>query len=668
MAIRINRNTRIKGTESKAVIIAAENLARDISCVFRETKMEGAGIYLKRETHKPECFSLQVSEGSLEVRASDELGFIYGLYEISRSILGISDFWFWNDQPIISSDEILVPKVFCFHSQPYRIKYRGWFVNDEVLLHSWSVDRKKDMPWMMVFETLLRCGGNMVIPGTDRNSEYYRKMAAEMGLYITHHHAEPLGAEMFSRVYPKLVPSYAQYPEKFEALWIQSIKKQKDAKVIWNLGFRGQGDRPFWEDDPYCENDEARGHMMSQLIRIQYDLVRRFYPGAECCTYLYGETMELYCKGYLILPPDVIRIWSDNGYGKMVSRRQENHNPRIPALPERKKGKMNGIYYHVSFYDLQAANHVTMLSNSPEFVKRELQTVLECGGEDYWIVNCSNIKPHIYYLDFIEEMWKTGNIDIEKHRQLYAERYYGIVNGKHVAACIDAYFEHALAFGKWEDEHAGEQFPNYITRIFISQYMKNKNQRAQELLWATDAKHLREQLMWYKELCKKGKDSYGEYLSQCQKIMCDLSASGLILFQDTLLMQAQIQYFCYNGAFLICQAIENALYGDYMKAFYEAGKARREYRKADSSMRDREHGKWHLFYSNECLTDIKHTAWVIQGLMSCLRNLGDGPYYYKWQREFLYSEEDKRVILITNMENHLEDERLFEIMEEKWGD
>ena len=85
-------------------------------------------------------------------------------------------------------------------------------------------------------------------------------------------------------------------------------------------------------------------------------------------------------------------------------------------------------------------------------------------------------------------------------------------------------------------------------------------------------------------------------------------------------------------------------------------------------MRDREHGKWHDFYANECLTDIKQTAWVLEGLMSYIRNLGDGPHFYLWQREFLYSEEDRRVVLVCNMENHLKDLELYELMEERYGD
>ena len=56
----------------------------------------------------------------------------------------------------------------------------------------------------------------------------------------------------------------------------------------------------------------------------------------------------------------------------------------------------------------------------------------------------------------------------------------------------------------------------------------------------------------------------------------------------------------------------------------------------------------------------------IEGLMSYVRNLEDGPHYYKWQREYLYSEEDRRVMLVMNMENHLRDEEIFELMKERF--
>lgn len=656
------------------ILRAATNLKRDIEkCCVKISrtniqKTSKVDIRLKAGNQMKECYTLYLEEENLVIESSDAMGFVYGLYGVSKEILGIQPFWFWNDQQMELKKEYKIPKDFYYESRPFAVSLRGWFINDEVLLHTWRIGRKKDTPWEMVFEALLRCGGNMVIPGTDKNSIKYRQLASDMGLSITHHHSEPLGSEMFARAYPKLTPSFEKYPEKFRQLWQEGIDKQYGMKVVWNIGFRGQGDVPFWDNDPRYDTKKARGELMSLLTKEQYDMVKSKYPDALCCTNLYGETMELYKDGYFKLPEDVIKIWADNGFGKMVTRRQENHNPRIPALPPKKekdRGK-NGIYYHVSFYDLQAANHMTMLPNPPEFVKKELKKVLERGADDYWIINCSNVKPHIYYLDFIAQMWKTGDIDIEKHRREYFSTYYGAENEILLTKIHKDYFKYALAYGPHEDDHAGEQFSNHVARMFIHQFVKDRKKKADDLLWATDAQSLEEQIEWYRKLCESAVKNYSQYMRECEKTDSLITDKGRILYRDSIFLQAKIYHECYQGALEVCKSLLYGIREEYQKSFYHAGMAKLHYKAADIAMRSREHGKWHEFYANECLTDMKQTAWVLEGMMSYVRNLGDGPHYYQWQRDFLYAEEDRRVMLVMNMENHLTDEELFELMREKW--
>ena len=667
MSHQINRNTMVFADNcERSVRRAIEVLYRDIKKTCRETEAGGMNIRLVHRELPTEQFHIRVANSEVQIQAGDDLGFIYGLYEISRAVLGVNDFWFWNDQVFEQQSGFPVAADYQCDLQPYRVSYRGWFVNDEVLIHTWSVNRCQDEPWEMVFEALLRCGGNMVIPGTDRNGARYHELAIEMGLYVTHHHAEPLGAEMFARAYPSLNPSFAEHREKFIGLWSDAIQWQKEEKIVWNLGFRGQGDCPFWVNDPQYDTQESRGQLISELIGYQYELVKAADPHAVCCTNLYGETMELYQEGMLTLPDEIIKIWADNGYGKMVSRRQGNHNPRIPALPSKGSSSKNGIYYHVSFYDLQAANHITMLQNSPDFVRKELLQVLEHGGDDYWLVNCSNVKPHVYFLDLVAAMWRDGDTSVEEHRSSYIRRYYGENQADLVAQCFKLYPQYAVAYGDWEDEKAGEQFNNHVPRMFVSDYMKNEK-RSEEMLWAVDADSLREQLVWYENLCRQAVDGYQQYLKKCEETAAVLTGAEECLFRDSLLLQVQLQKLCYSGAYLTCRSLLLALDGDYKMAFYQAGKAREQYLAADCAMRSREHGKWKNFYANECLTDIKQTAWVLQGLMSYLRNLGDGPHFFKWQKEYLYAEEDRRILLILNMENHLTDEELYQLMEEREG-
>ena len=535
MEMQINVNTKIIYMDSAVPVMRAiENVKRDIRKVCCDSDEKGCDIVLIMENMQAEQFEIKCDNNMLVIYASDTLGFVYGLYHISRDILGVLPFWFWNDQVFIKKKGCRISGEYAYTSKPYAVKYRGWFVNDEVLIHKWYVDRKKDMPWEMVFEALLRCGGNLVIPGTDKNSHIYRDLAADMGLRITHHHAEPLGAPMFARRYPELTPSYDEYPEKFHELWKEGIDEQKKLDVIWNLGFRGQGDCPFWDNDPRYQTSESRGELMGKLIGLQRDYVQNEIPDAQYCTNLYGETMELYRDGYLKLPDDVIKIWADNGFGKMVTRRQGNHNPRIPALPKENNTGRHGIYYHVSFYDLQAANHITMLPNKPKLVHSELKKVLEHHVKDYWIINCSNVKPHVYYLDFIANMWRDGDVDIDKHLKGYIASYYGEDHITEIAECFRQYWQHALKYGEHEDDHAGEQFANHVARMLISQFMKDKSQRAEDLLWACDDKTLEGQVEWYKKLCAKGKESYEQLLCCYEKLDARLIDHERILFEDSL--------------------------------------------------------------------------------------------------------------------------------------
>lgn len=644
---------------------AAAALMRDIRNICQPGKNPGMNIRLQTVDLPAEAYKI-VAGQEIVICAGDALGFVYGLYRISHDILGVEPFWFWNDQPLKKAAGYPVPAGWTAKSKPCAVRYRGWFVNDEVLLNAWYLDGSKDKPWEMVFEALLRLGGNLVIPGTDRNAHKYDTLAADFGLYITHHHAEPLGARMFLRAYPDLTPAYSEHPDLFEGLWQEAVDKQKSRPTVYNLGFRGQGDRPFWTDDPQFATPESRGRLMSALIRKQYDLVKASIPDAPCCTNLYGETMELYQQGHLDLPEDVIKIWADNGFGKMVTRRQNNHNPRIRALPQEGASGAHGLYYHASFYDLQAASQMTMLPNPPEFVRRELTEALSLGVKDYWIINCSNVKPHVYTLDLIAALWRDGDVDTEQHLLDYCARYYDAENAELAAKCFRTWYDNALFYGDHEDERAGEQFANHCARMLVSQWMKNPASPAPDMRWAIDAPTLKAQVKWYREKCVQGVENYTATLRTCQRTMLDMTQPGATLMQDTVAMQVELLQKTYQGSVYAMDSLLRAMEEDWLTAFYLAGKAKAAYLAADRVMRDREHGKWHLYYANDCQADVKQSAWLMGVLMGVLRNNGDGPHFFHWQRRFIDTPEDAQIMLILNMENHLDNDELFALMDARW--
>lgn len=692
----------------EAVYQAAADLQRDIAKVFTAGGRND-GAYVEQHNDggagsdnsaieiafaadvATEAYIVQVTANRLQVLASDDLGAVYGLYAISRELLGVSDLWFWNDQQFDPIPAAQVPSNFRLSSPAMAVRFRGFFINDEVLLSDWSIAGDLEAPWQAAFEALLRLGGNLVIPGSGQGREPRFAAAAARGLWVTQHHTTPLGARMFADAYPGLAPQWPEQRDKFEALWQDAIAAANppDPKVIWTLGFRGQGDLPFWANDPRYTTDSARGELLSQIINRQYELVQAAIPGAPCCAYLYGEAMELYRGGHLDIPDNVVLIWSDNGYGRMVSRRQGNHNPRIPALPDPSRAGRQGIYYHVSFYDLQAANHITPLSVDPQLVADELAAVLASGGSEVWIINCSNIKPHVYLLSLIAEIWRTGPVDVNQFTTAYARRYYGDLAAPAVVAAITEYWQAAIKYGAHWDDVGGEQLLNHVPRMLAVAFLADRQQPCPELAWLSEAGSLgdagsrccdeslgaagslstadslpeagslQEQVALVRGLAAPAAARYRKLAAQIEVSALQLPPAPARLLRDSWLLATQVLGHCAQATVELCDALDAAWAGDYLQAFYHAGLAAESYDAANSAMRAREHGKWLGFWRNDCLVDVKHSAAVMRTLLGYFRALGDGPHYHGWKRQFLYPPNERDVMVITNMENHETDAEMF---------
>lgn len=663
----LNANTKIVyHDERKAVQNAVSILERDIKKSFFESGKPGGAIVLVQILGmSDEDFTIETEDDDLTILAEGELGFVYGLLYISEKFLGIKPFWFWLDQKIEKTAEVIVPNGE-YKPEKKAVKYRGWFINDEVLIMKWAVNGDSEEPWRMAFEALLRCGGNAVIPGTDKNSRIYRRLASDMGLWITQHHAEPLGAEMFIREYPGETPNYFENKEKFHKLWRASIEEQKDMKVIWSLGFRGQGDCAFWEHDTSgrYDTDEKRGALISEIIELQRQMVLEKVEKPVFCTNLYGEIMELYDGGYVSFDNDIIKVSADNGFGKMVTRRQGNKNLRVSAMPQ-KPVEHGGIYYHVSFYDLQAANHITMLPNTVDFVNSELDAVNAMNMNDFWIINCSNIRPHAYFLDAVAKKWSGIAVSDAQHSMDFAKTYYG--GNKNAAACLRDYHKMVIAFGENEDEHAGEQFYTENTRVLANHFIRGNMKQCGSLIWLTGDRELDEQTEIFSDICKRALPGMEAYLAQCEKTGAELGGAEKDLFNSIILLQAKLHYHGCRGAAMLADAYAEYKNKNYFAAFMMLGDCAAEFDAANSAMRNSEYGVWEGFYYNECFADYKHTAYVVRKLMGLAREFGDNASHWKWQREVIYSPTDKGVLTLLLWENHLEDTELYEAAKKRIG-
>lgn len=651
----------IDNMSSTAIQHAVSIFSRDFEKVFSAPPIFAAEgevkIYRDDTILYAEQFAVDVQMDKVSVRYKDELGAVYALLYMSRKFLGVDDFWFWaekephkNNKIQITEGEYVSPKA--------RVRYRGWFVNDEVCLIGWSkVYPPSKEIWECVFETLLRLGGNMVIPGTDLpRSGCHFDTASEMGLYITHHHAEPLGAEMFLRAYPEEDASYDKNPQLFEKLWADAVEKYKDKKIVWTLGFRGQGDAPFWHNDPKYTTDEARGEVIRKVIDKQYEMICEKVENPVCAVYLYGEITELYEGGYLKLPKDFIKIWSDNGYGKMVTRRQGRHNPRIPSLP--KEDGKHGLYYHITFHDLQASSHLCMLGNPPELVNSELDTAFSSGADEYLLLNCGNIRPHIYMLDLVAQKWRSGEVDIDEFKSDFAKRYF---RGNESAArmCYDKYFTVTPKYGVNDDDRGGDEFFTHPARCIITQWIKYDNNNAcSGLIWAAGDKPFDEQIDWYKNICGKSAEDFQSLYNKCAE-----AAQGLIDYQkpffiDNIMFQAGLMMYTARGCVKICEAHEIYVQGNLPRTFVVLSDAIDEFKNALALMRAAEHGKWENFYSADWLTNVAVTAEELSALRKWIRMKGDAPDYFRWYKNYVMPKTERSIYLENTQRRTLDDDEL----------
>lgn len=662
MSFRLTLSTEVVMDETLPPLRnAAAILRRDMASVLTGHGARNRIILRQDASIAPQSWRMTVTEDEVDIRHGDALGGVYALLHISCAALGVTPLWFWNDQllPTMAAAELPCGTVV---APMYAVRYRGWFINDEVLLDGWkqSVDEKQ-LVWRMAFEALLRCGGNMIIPGTDRHGDGLDILASDMGLTLTQHHAELLGAEMFGRRWPELKGSYRLYPEKFEQLWWESALRLRGREVIYAIGFRGQGDGPFWGEDDAFDTDEKRGAEVSRIMRRQMEIVRAVEPEAKFCTNLYGEMMHLYRVGALQVPDGVVKIWADNGYGRMLSRRQGRANPRVDAMPRHEPGE-NGVYFHAGFYDLQAANHITQLQIPPQRIAEELNEIYSNGADAYWIINCGSIKPHLYILDLIREAWTSGRVDAVSHAARYARTYLG---AETAAPLLTGYADCAVAYGSHPDDLAGDQYYHHAARLLGWQLMRGVTAPAEGLLWAEAGNTVFDQARGLAGRCEPSIPRWESYIARCRETAAAMPPRGARLLQDTLLMNAQVHLAGCRMLVQLGEAFSAWEQGAFDRAFLRTGDALAAAREGYACMRAAEHDGWQHYYGNDCFANLRLTVDALEKLRGWIRTVHDGPSYWGWERKWLMDPREVRICLQTHRHCQLTDEALYNAMKEQ---
>jgi hypothetical protein len=408
---------------------AAKDLQSDFAKVFGRTPQivdgfQDAGplaIFIGQRDHIPaglncattsdrEAFAFSIARLGDDPKAAniicltgtDMRGTIYAIYEFSQRILGVDPMYLWTDKQPAKRASITLPTDFARTYPSPVFKYRGFFTNDEDLLSGWIPPAKGEQTgislkaWDMVFETTLRLKGNMVVPGTWIFPDDAQVHAAtERGLIINQHHAIPLGVNVAR--WPADVPyNYSTHPEILERAWTNAVNEYKpDEEILWSVGLRGLSDSSYASlDESVRNNDPLLGQRISEAVADQMKIVRAKYPNAQFVTDLWQEGARLMQEGYLKIPPEVMLVWADTGYGDMQD------GGKVAAG--------QGMYFHVAMMNGQANQLSEMVS--VKTIQSEIGRYINAGATSYFLVNTSDLRPVVMTTRAVMEMAWSGNL------------------------------------------------------------------------------------------------------------------------------------------------------------------------------------------------------------------------------------------------------------------
>jgi len=349
----------------------------------------------------------------------------------------------------------------------------------------------------------------------------------------------------------------------------------------------------------------------------------------------------------------------------MVTRRQGNHNLRVPSLPTPDEAGPHGLYYHITFHDLQASNHLTMFPSDPNLVRSELLKAFDMGADRYLVLNCGNIRPHVYLLDIVSRLWSSGGIDVESHLQEFSGRYFSSASDR-AKECYREYFQKTIQYGPHEDDRAGEEFYHHPARRIMGHWLRGEGASTEKsLIWATGEISFDDQVRWFYDKFISALPGWIELKQKCEASVEALNEEEAVFFRDNLLFQLKLHLSGCKGFIALCKSYFEYRKENYPLAFVYASQAVWEYMESLNAMTEGEHDRWKNFYRADWLTNVKSTIYSLEAVRKFLRMHGDSPDFFLWYKEFIMPKNEKKIYLENTHRNPLSDDDLARKLMEK---
>ena len=399
---------------------------------------------------KWESYQILTDGSDVWLVGSNFRGTAFAAYTLSER-LGIDPLYLWTGyKPAHHS--ILVLEATDFFQDPPVFRYRGFFHDDEDILprpfdESGYPLETGTVPlrwYERFFETALRLRLNQVAPYV-RVQRYHdvQKLASDWGLYYSSHHydillSNPYGFQRFGLGRLRNAGSEWDWFNNREGMlnfWRGGVLENRDVNCIWPVGLRNTNDYGY--DFPDGMTDAEKNSTFREVIDAQVKMTKELLPlGSEAIFHftLYTEMLNLYQKGKLNLPPEVIVVWPDDNDGHMR------------ALPVGKDTWRHGVYYHLAYYDGgDPTKQVTHIIN-PATIDDQFGKIVSSGATEYLLVNVSELREFIMEARMIAAIsWNGSESDsatvaADHYVGWWCREYFGEPAASDAVATYEGYY------------------------------------------------------------------------------------------------------------------------------------------------------------------------------------------------------------------------------------
>jgi len=279
------------------------------------------------------------------------------------------------------------------------------------------------------------------------------------------------------------------------------------------------------------------------------------------------------------------------------------------------------------------------------------------------MVQCSNVRPHVYFLNAVRKKWQGGELTDASHAEAFVNDYYSECEKKEEIAALYMEYPGVMIRPEENEEFVGELFYTENVRLLSHQLLVDKNNPAKGLLKIAEAGSLSAQIQEFGEICRQQKE---ELEKLC--VACTVAENGLpqkALLAATIGLHIKLHQTCRRAARVFSRGYESLLEGDYERAFLRFGDSAVWFDKGDALLRGAEYGVWKNFYANDCITDIKYAAYMVRKVMGMVREIGDNEKHDAWYRKYCLSAEEQEIQCDYISENHKTDTELYEAMKKQ---